>query len=189
MTTFNNSQLYKNKLVEQMKQHREHDRIIQGKYIQFEKETPKQMQGCFIGCAILSHELQAKHKLGEALYDELRNEKLNINDDTGYSYHGMAEKRTGIPNHFYRLAEKIFEELRDEEAPDFAVAVMEAIPVGLTEDDLKNMFNITEQTEDDRTWLRWMYDQRDLWEDTETSEYEYEFVARRMLETLKGETT
>lgn len=165
-----------------MKRHRQHDRIIQGEYINFENENPKSIKGCFIGCAILSHELQAKHKLGEALYDELRNERLNINQQP-YSYSKMAEERTGIPNNFYRLAERVFEELDDEEAPDFAVALMEAIPVGLTENDINNMFNITE---DNSTLFSWMYDQKYLWEDTDTDEDEYQFTARKMIETLKG---
>lgn len=139
MTTFNNDHDYKLALVKEMKKHRKQDTMIRGTYLEINSET--EFKGCFIGCAILSHKA-LKHEVSLEVVDEI-NRKGYYHSRDEWGFHVLAQEMTGIPRGLYTVCESIFEGLDDfDDAKNFAVDVLEAIPVGYTRDDLKNLLGV-----------------------------------------------
>jgi hypothetical protein len=108
----------KARVVAKLKQHRALDEFIQGDYqVAYGPNGAATYKGCAIGCTLpyISRE-ERRRRTGRA---------------EDFDWHKEVEKEYGIPELVARLIDNIFEAQDDfEEAGDFAVAVIEAIPVG-----------------------------------------------------------
>lgn len=124
---FGNPEL-KAQVVAKMKQHRAQDEIVQCNYqIKYGSPFgPVKYKGCAIGCT-LPYVTKAQRMASTGGYS----------DD--FDWHDEVEKRYGIDAQVAYMIDEIFE-LQDDfqDAADFAVAVIEAIPVGA---DLSNVPN------------------------------------------------
>jgi hypothetical protein len=110
----------KESVVLRMKEHRAEDSIIQGEYQVYAPEVATQYKGCLLGCT-LPPEVNAQQKL--------------VNSNWGWQR--RVAEAYGIPRGVAFYLENVFENLPFDEAADFAVESIEAIPVGadLTEVD------------------------------------------------------
>ena len=118
MLTYHNDPELKKAIVEEMNNHRTADQFIKGSYKEWDGTTFK---GCAVGCAIDSF----NKKLG----------KKYSNDD-----HAVFEDAIGVPEWLARLQDTIFEGLPNNESSQFAVDLLEAIPVGVKIDAVKWKF-------------------------------------------------
>lgn len=112
----------KARVVAKMKQHRAQDEFIQGDYqVDYaSSDETATYKGCAIGCTLpyISREERARRSCTEGRPED-------------FDWHQEIEKEYGIPKLVARLIDNIFEAQEGfEEAGDFAVAVIEAIPVG-----------------------------------------------------------
>ena len=109
----------KARVVAKMKQHRAQDEFIQGDYQRtYGPDEAATYKGCAIGCTLpyLSREEMKRRA------DPETNE---------FNWHKEVENEYGISRTVARLIDNAFEAHDDfESAGDFAVAVIEAIPVG-----------------------------------------------------------
>lgn len=94
--------------VRRMQEHRKADEFIQGHYFFPDISRPSGFRGCALGCLIESIETRDRYP----------------------SWHWAAEMEFGINNLVARKIDDIFESLEFEDAADFAVEVLEVIPVG-----------------------------------------------------------
>jgi hypothetical protein len=108
LLAFNNDAKLKKLLVAEIRKHRKQDQIVQGTYGRTEG---KKWKGCAVGCAI--------HSLN-----------IRLKGDWDTSNHAVYETELGISKRLAYLEDSIFEGLAEEEAKDFPLAFMEAIPVG-----------------------------------------------------------
>jgi hypothetical protein len=111
----------KERVVERMRQHRAADAFIQGSYQQLDIELPLGYRGCAIGCLL--------DKRPELIAD------LISDDADDNRWHAAVQHEFGIPFDLAEQIDQTFEYFTDGEDPhgrasDFAVAVVEAIPVG-----------------------------------------------------------
>lgn len=97
----------KAEVVARMKAHRAADDFIQGHYQIADTDSPLGYRGCALGCTLPKIE----GGLPRTLLEEV-------------------ELQYGIHRHVADLIEDIFEGVDEEDAGDFAVAVIKAIPVG-----------------------------------------------------------
>lgn len=105
----------KARVVAKMKQHRADDEFIQGLYQTGTKSQPGEVpvgwKGCAIGCTL-------PYIRGDAA-------------EASINWHGRVQSEYGISYTVAEMIDSVFEEQRGlEKAGDFAVAVIEAIPVG-----------------------------------------------------------
>lgn len=100
-------------VVARMKEHRVQDEFIQGEYQKWAPETASKYKGCALGCTLP--------------YVPTRERKL-LNWTT---FSEEIQKQYAISEHVADMIDNAFESFeRLEDAGDFAVAVIEAIPVG-----------------------------------------------------------
>lgn len=111
MLSWHNDPALKAEVVERMREHRRQDRIIQGTYQ--DHQWFGAYRGCFIGCTL--------PYLSQAYKKSM--------DWQGWRHE--VEVRYGIPSYFVYGMEQIFEGLTDGSHGDFAVQLIEAIPVGV----------------------------------------------------------
>ena len=110
---YHGSSALKAKIVAQMEAHRCQDQIVQGHY--WEQDNSEYC-GCIIGC--LTHDA-----------------------NNGGDIHEKTEQQLGIPEWLARLIERIFEGLPAKDAPNFAVTITKAVPVGFDKwDNLRHDF-------------------------------------------------
>ena len=101
----------KEEVLLRMKEHRANDEIVQGIYRQWDPSAASGYRGCFLGCT-LPKEVHP----------------------SPWGFHRAVQEHYGIPTPISSLIEGCFETISGpghfEEAADFAVRVVEAIPVG-----------------------------------------------------------
>lgn len=102
----------KEQVVLRMKEHRAEDAIIQGNYQVYAPELASQYKGCLLGCT-LPRKVTASYTI--ALH---------------FGWHLEVQETYGILRSVAYALEAIFEDLPFEQAADFAVESIEAIPVG-----------------------------------------------------------
>jgi hypothetical protein len=127
----------KARVVEKLKVHRAADALIQGVYQRIDPNVAAGYRGCAIGCTL---DLQ-KSRDGFA-------EPRPDNDDD--SWHLEVERQYGIPRNVAGLIDDIFEELDQPEHADFAVDVIEAIPVGADLDGIWDRYFATRRVDADQ---------------------------------------
>ena len=107
----------KDEVLTRLREHRAADAIIQGLYQQYDPGLAVQYRGCAIGCTLPLQEtnpVPGRHEVA----------------GPGAGWHAEVERLYGIPRPVAHLIDRIFEGLPTDEAGDFAVAVIEAVPVG-----------------------------------------------------------
>jgi len=100
----------KEEVVLRMKQHRAEDSIVQGYYQECAPELASQYKGCLLGCTLPQMKVD--------------------NADEIVAWHHEVERLYGIPVPVACLLEDLFENMDFDEAAEFAVESIEAIPVG-----------------------------------------------------------
>jgi len=116
--------LLKERTVALMKRHRELDHFLQGDYQTLRSPSGIGFKGCAVGCLVETSELGWVDNSNLMLrYD---------GDDSGaVAWHLAVQEQFGIPAPVAAAIDGLFEHQDDfEAAGDFAVAVVEAIPVG-----------------------------------------------------------
>lgn len=117
MLSWHNDPALKAEVVERMREHRRQDQIIQGTYQQWEGFAGH--KGCFIGCTLPY--ISAKVRESE----------------NWLGFHQEVEDRYGIPWDLVHAMEQIFEGLPSGQHKDYALRLVELIPVGV---DLEPLF-------------------------------------------------
>lgn len=122
MLTWHGSAELKTKTVAAMKQSREEDRFIQGKYFKLDWNTENNrpgtdFRGCALGCLVA-----AESKAFAAFLEQTGDSE---------NWHDVAEELYGIHAGVARRIDDLFEALPVSDCASFAVDVLEAIPVGV----------------------------------------------------------
>lgn len=120
---WHNDPALKDAKVLKMKEHRAADAFVQSEYQRVDKDMPLGYVGCAIGCLL---DLQPIGPLlgqpavpGSSVFDD------------GNAWHIETEKQFGIPADLASYIDSTFENfIEHADASDFAVDVVEAIPVG-----------------------------------------------------------
>lgn len=115
--------------VTRMRDHAQADALIQGAYLTIDEDAPGGYRGCFYGCLVAE---LAPEVFTDADPDEdglVYDEDGAPREPAGGWANGTA-RLLGLPARFGRLAEALFEALPAAEAPEFAVAITEAIAPG-----------------------------------------------------------
>jgi hypothetical protein len=102
-----------------MRQHREADEIVQGTYQRLDPETASGYRGCAIGCTLPQQPI-AYNSDGVAY----------LRDPEDGNWQAEVESLYGIPTYIGLRIDWAFEDLPTEDCAEFAVAVIDAIPVG-----------------------------------------------------------
>jgi hypothetical protein len=122
------SQELKDRIVDRMKSHRDADAIVQADYQRIDPTAALGYRGCAIGCAL---DLQPAVSLGYGVAP-------------ARGWHGQFEHEFGIPEDVARQIDDCFESFDDKaEARDFAVQVLEAIPVGANLNDVTEAYMVS----------------------------------------------
>lgn len=95
-------------VVRRMHQHRAADAFWQGFYQELDPEKALGYKGCALGCMVEKQQ----------------------NPDRVDSFHELVERQLGIPERVAEAIDNTFEDLDFEQCAAFAVAAVEAIPVG-----------------------------------------------------------
>jgi hypothetical protein len=130
----------KERIVARMRQHRKDDAFIQGAYQELDISLPLGYRGCAIGCL------------------------LDKDPDVIDSWHGLVASQFGIPYGVAEIIDSTFESFcagddSHARASDFAVAAIEAIPVGADLTDVFDQFHEWHATNgftDDNTEGAWV---------------------------------
>lgn len=101
----------KAEVLSRMLAHRAEDSIVQGIYQELDPEVASGYRGCLIGCTL-------PKPAGPQ------------GDLFGGHWHTRVAELYGIPKHVAEILDTVFEDLEPSECPTFAVASIEAIPVG-----------------------------------------------------------
>lgn len=121
------SQALKARIVARMKTHREADNFIQGDYQRIDPTAALGYRGCAIGCALERQPTYVGYGVAPAR-----------------GWHGQFEHEFGIPADVARQIDDCFESFDDRaEARDFAVQVLEAVPVGADLDDVYDEYMLS----------------------------------------------
>src|SRR5262245_41528807 len=119
MLSWHNDPALKATTLERMREHRRDDTIVQGAYQRLSPEKVSGYRGWAIGCT-----LPAQRRLPGGFYGD---EVLPPNQ----GWHREVQEQYGIPEVLGYLIDHVFEHLPVGECADFAVNVIEAIPVGV----------------------------------------------------------
>lgn len=117
MLSWHNNPALKAEVLERMREHRRQDTIVQGLYQKFAPDKAIGYRGCAIGCTLPVQPEISIHTTLEPM-------------SPASGWHEEVATRYGIPSLFGRLIDQIFECLPKGEHAEFAVDVIEAIPVG-----------------------------------------------------------
>jgi hypothetical protein len=131
MRAWHGNPALKAEVLARMLQHRVQDSIIQGSYQLYAPELALQYRGCLIGCTLPMGKLSTSTWVDEFRSDRVafRSERVVQNIEE-MDWHPMVEELYGVSQRVNGLWERVFEFLPVEEAPWFAVATIEATPVG-----------------------------------------------------------
>lgn len=130
MTAWHGDPELKERIVARMRQHRDADAFARGVYQERDGKMPFGYKGCAIGCLL---DLQPESPKSDDGYCEYCGDRGcdGCVADPNLSWHGLVETQFGIDEFVASRIDAIFESIAaHEEASDFAVAVVEAIPVG-----------------------------------------------------------
>ncbi len=119
MLTYHNNKKIKSSIVAEMKKHQKNDQFIKGSY----SKMNGKFKGCAVGCAIDSFNI----RLGKAYKNDS---------------HKAFEEAIGVPEWLARLQDGVFENLPDGESSQFAVDLLDAIPVGVDLTPVKWKFSV-----------------------------------------------
>ena len=108
--------------IARMRAHADADAIIGGAYIKVDPTAPGGYRGCFIGCIVA----ELDRTLYAGIFAGLPEYELELEG----GWYAAAARLAGLPERWTRLAEGIFEALPADEGSEFAVALLEAVPVG-----------------------------------------------------------
>ena len=118
------SEVLKAATVEKMRQHREQDQIVQGLYqagTLVGYGMGFSFKGCLVGCTLPPMNVE--------WYDAmLAEEGVGMGEFGGF--HHLVERFYNIPAALAVCLDDVFEHQYEDDAPDFAVEALEAIPVG-----------------------------------------------------------
>lgn len=103
-----------------LRAHRADDEIVQGTYQRLSPDTASGYRGCAIGCTLPR----------QALDHDIHGEITGILEPDADGWHGEVERLYGIPEWIGMRIDWAFEDLPAEDCAEFAVAVIDAIPVG-----------------------------------------------------------
>jgi hypothetical protein len=123
----------KDRTVARMRMHQAYDEIEPGRYRTPDPTRPSGFRGCFLGC-VLPNDVDT-----EMIRMMITRSTDSVTAPGGW--HSKAIRLLGFPIGLILTAEAIFEDIAVKDAPAFAVAVLEAVPVGadLTEIDRLGM--------------------------------------------------
>ena len=107
LRTFHGDATLKKKLVAEIRKHKKMDQIVKGTY----GRENGVWEGCAVGCSIRS-------------LCNVTGKQLATDD------HFLYETEFGIPTAIAHLEDAIFESLRDEQAKEFPLRFIKAVPVG-----------------------------------------------------------
>jgi hypothetical protein len=109
----------KAEVMERLRAHRAEDSIVQGLYQQTDPEAATGYRGCCIGCTLPKLSVEERYHLDRE------------SEDTGRGgWWVRIERQYGIDYWVANLIDRVFESQQDQAAGAFAVAVVNAIPVG-----------------------------------------------------------
>lgn len=120
------SEVLKRRTVEAMEKHRELDEIIQGLYQAGKlmgNDTETEFRGCLVGCTLPPMNYQYMDDLEHHFYDAAPEPEF-------MSWHTLVERFYNIPAGVASVLDDEFENTYDDDAPEFAVDALKAIPVG-----------------------------------------------------------
>ena len=145
MTAWHGDPELKARIVARMHQHRKDDAFVQGAYQYLDGALPLGYRGCAIGC----------------LLDPQRGDKPRAEGYSTNAWHDEARRQFGIPTDVSDLIDTTFEDFATYDdnharASDFAVAVIEAIPVGADLTGVSELF--------DAWYKRWPRPNTDDWD-------------------------
>lgn len=126
MRAWHGNPALKAEVLARMLQHRVEDSIIQGSYQEFAPELASQYRGCLIGCTLPMGKLSTwvDDCCGEGAAEQV------VQGIDEMDWHPMVEELYGVSQRVSGLWERVFEFLPASKAPWFAVATIEATPVG-----------------------------------------------------------
>jgi hypothetical protein len=139
MRAWHNSPELKAEVLARMLQHRVEDSIVQGQWQEFAPELASQYRGCLIGCTLPKNKvLVVEPGCGVENCNCAAVKTIAMYDNPIKE----VETQYGILLSIGRLVERVFEALPVEKAAWFAVAFIEAVPVGV---DLEPVSDVIEQ--------------------------------------------
>jgi hypothetical protein len=109
----------KAEVMERLRQHRAEDEIVQGTYQELYPGKAGAYRGCAIGCTLPQRPI-AYSSYGTAY----------LRDPEDGNWQAEVERLYGIPTYIGLRIDWAFEDLPTEDCAEFAVAVIDAIPVG-----------------------------------------------------------
>lgn len=130
MTAWHGDPVLKERIVARMHAHRQADGFIQGLYQKLDVAMPAGYRGCAIGCLLDRQPLATRDEYGYCQECGAKAEhECSVEPEGGW--HKEVERQFGIPWFVADRIDATFEGTAGHDAAsDFAVAVIEAIPVG-----------------------------------------------------------
>jgi hypothetical protein len=129
VTAWHGSQELKDRIVARMHQHRADDAIVQGVYQHLDIALPLGYRGCAIGCLLDRQPVESI--TGSRCIGCGEPECDGCISDPDDGWHEEVERQFGIPRFVAERIDNVFESFEGHaRAADFAVAAVEAIPVG-----------------------------------------------------------
>jgi hypothetical protein len=130
VTAWHGSHELKERTVAKMRLHREKDAFVRGTYQILEKDLPTGYRGCAVGCLLDKQSVAGPDEYGDCLECGLR-DCAGCPAEPADGWHGEVYRQFGIPSLVAAQIDNVFEMAPGHDtASDFAVAVVEAIPVG-----------------------------------------------------------
>src|SRR5437899_1195851 len=118
LTAWHNDPNLKTRIMIALHEDQNRDRYIRGNYASL---MDGQWRGCHIGCLVMASTRATNHDATGQLVDDIEHEM---------SWHAKAEELYGIPRALAYLWDRVYEGIPGNEAPAFAVASVDAVPVG-----------------------------------------------------------
>lgn len=112
----------KARLVANMREHREADRLMHGRYFSSTNDAYGGLvfRGCAVGCTV-----------AEFIAAERGISLLEVHADLSLNPHKEWARVTGLPLWLAYADDRLFESLPSEESMDWPVRLLEAVPVGV----------------------------------------------------------
>ncbi len=124
----------KDAVVARMRHHRRLDQILQGVYQTVDPGKGNgEYKGCLVGCTLPLIAPEVHTAVEDWVFEHGRAE---LGTGSGVAaWHVLGELHYGIPWYVFDILDTAFEDAFSEDAPDFAVEALEAIPVGARYED------------------------------------------------------
>jgi hypothetical protein len=117
---WHNNPNLKQEVMQRLRDHRAADEIVRGIYQAYAPNSENGYRGCAIGCTLPRQDINSYTDEGDEI------------ESPNAGWHGEVEHLYGIPRPIGRLIDGLFESLPtvNDQHAEFAVAVIDAIPVG-----------------------------------------------------------